>query len=209
MSQFIKILRKWFVFDRQSSAADKKTVLFNYALIGAVILLLYMFSQPEDPQVAMWKELANVTGEVCENGLKYEDAPDYHSATNITIVIAPYKRYETLFPKYEEIRDANQYFPDEILPIPGQLPNLVACLSAEEVGIQVCEYINGPDITRYRLDKFLTIRAIKTGEFVHEETFVGENPRACKKTESSGTNQLYGSSISDEDLANWIVEWLP
>ena len=99
--------------------------------------------------------------------------------------------------------------PDETLPVPGQLPNLVVCLSEVTMEIQVCEYIDGPDVTRYRTDKSVTIRSLRTGEIIHKETFAGDNPRKCKRTESSGTNRLYGSSISDEELSHWIVDWLP
>lgn len=184
-------------------------ILYAIVLFGALIVYAYLFSKPEDPQVTLWKELVTVTEDVCKNGVGYAGAPEYPSSKDNSIVIGPYTRVEPLSHKYEIIRDANQYLPDEIKPIPGQLPTLIACLSAETKKIQVVEYINGPDITRYRTDKFLTIRSVRTGEIIHEETFMGDNPRAAKKSESSNTNRLYGSSISDEALSNWIMDWLP
>lgn len=71
---------------------------------------------------------------------------------------------------------------------------LVACISAEEVEtqIQVCQYVNGPPIHRYRVSRSVKIVEAATGRVLAEYLVKGD-PRACGQTESRDLTELKGS----------------
>jgi hypothetical protein len=69
---------------------------------------------------------------------------------------------------------------------------LVACISDEtRTEIQVCDYVNGPDIHRYRVTRTVRIVEAATGRTVVEFT-VSDEPRSCHATEQQDVTELSG-----------------
>jgi hypothetical protein len=76
---------------------------------------------------------------------------------------------------------------------------LVACISADEIKteIQVCQYVNGPPIHRYRISRQVRLVEAATGRVIHQAT-VSDDPRACGHTESRDLTELSGDVTWDD-----------
>lgn len=73
---------------------------------------------------------------------------------------------------------------------------LVACIPKEDAteAIEVCPYRNGPDVTRYRTTRAISVVEARTGREV--ATFsITLQPRACHQTEDLNLRELKGDSI--------------
>jgi hypothetical protein len=70
---------------------------------------------------------------------------------------------------------------------------LVICIAEEKrATVEVCEYTNGPDITRYAVSRKVGVHEAATGRLVLLFTATAE-PRRCQATESKELTELVGS----------------
>jgi hypothetical protein len=87
---------------------------------------------------------------------------------------------------------------------------LVVCVEPEatRTQIQVCQYTNGPAITRYASSRKVEVRAASTGAVVMAFTATAE-PRACRETESKDLTELIGTLDWQQVAARlwYLVAW--
>ena len=87
---------------------------------------------------------------------------------------------------------------------------LVVCVEPEttRTQLEVCEYTNGPPITRYAVSRNVDVNAASSGELVMAFVATAE-PRACRQTESKELTELVG--VLDwsvvEDRLWYLVAW--
>jgi hypothetical protein len=99
--------------------------------------------------------------------------------------------------------------PREWLPTAVEETQLVVCVGVQKINtIEVCQYIGGPAITRYRYSVDVTLREAMTAELVASTTLWGSSPRHCKATESASLTRLEGSLVSFVQLKVWLREQL-
>jgi hypothetical protein len=100
--------------------------------------------------------------------------------------------------------------PADWLPTSIAETELVLCIGPEvRVLIQVCDYIGGPPINRYRYEREVTLREAQTAEVVAGRTFRGSDPRACGEREEVALMEIEGRHAEyTSDVTDWLARYV-
>lgn len=101
------------------------------------------------------------------------------------------------------------HLPAEWLPVAVEQTQLVVFVG-EEKGkiIETCHFYSGPDIKRYQYSLDVVLHEAKTGEIVASTTLHGSLPRGCRHSEDWSLTRLAGSTVSFEQLQEWLEEFV-
>lgn len=183
------------------------TIGLLLSILSFLAFIIYAITKP-NPDMVRWKQLTTIGESVCIDERGDNEAPLYLENGKNTFIIFPIKYIPPLQSKWEVMKETNLYLPTDLLPAEDKLPSLIACVDPENKQVQVCDYIaTSGQVKRYRVDTTLTLRSATDGEIVYEEIILGGNPPKCPSSTSDFSDQ-YGSSMSDEEVAEWIADWI-
>lgn len=148
-------------------------------------------------QIQILEELS----QVCERkGIN--NATAYTNASGIHPVVL-------LDPLGRIIQNWTKDIPEEWWPNSTNDAELVIRVGDEgKMQIQVCEYITGPDITRYQLFLNIQLLEVKTGKIIASTTLYGSEPVECREVAAYYTTTIEGSSVSFEQLKEWVEPYI-
>ncbi|MEX2162447.1 MAG: hypothetical protein WD751_11115 [Anaerolineales bacterium] len=149
---------------------------------------------PSDPRQNLYSALAPV----CAGGSSPGSAA-YDGSGPHPIVLASIEG---------EISGWSNHIPENWLPVSAQEAQLVVCLEWQDTILEECEFITGPNITRYRADLLARILEARTGREVASQRFQGANARQCRSSEENETRILYGTRPSYRDIEGWLSEYV-
>jgi len=146
-------------------------------------------------QIQIIEELS----QVCERkGINNATAYTNASGPHFAVLLDPLGR----------IHNWTKYVPEEWWPNSMNDAELVIRVGDEGMAvIQVCDYL-GPDITRYQLFLNIQLLEVKTGEIIANTTLYGSEPRECKTVEHYSITIIKGSSVSLEQLKEWVEPYI-
>ncbi|MEX2162446.1 MAG: hypothetical protein WD751_11110 [Anaerolineales bacterium] len=94
---------------------------------------------------------------------------------------------------------------DEWRPLNLENAQLVACVGPiKKEAIELCEFLSGSGITRYRFRIAVRLIGASTGSTLAYQTFYGAPPRACKVSEPMNLGELTGPEVGYLQVAGWL-----
>jgi hypothetical protein len=104
---------------------------------------------------------------------------------------------------------SNSNYPEFNAFSPGQAFYVLYELHDTEL-IQNCAYVGNYFLERYRYRTMIKIYDIKTGEKIIQKIFYGGEPETCPRSRkfNSSTEKVYGSSLDEVQIKNWLKRLL-
>jgi uncharacterized protein YjbI with pentapeptide repeats len=102
--------------------------------------------------------------------------------------------------KWEDIANKNRWEPTAL-----RFAELVACVEDETVReIQTCDYVGGPDITRYQYQMNIRVVVAATGTTLTTGSIDGSAPEVCPETAPVEQVSIYGDHVEEDFIADWL-----